>query len=94
MIDASEIAMALGWLKRGAATHEAEARIDRAWDVAKRMSRLGKDRTWQSGLTDRFVFACLHFASETLQLTSDYGDDMDVEYDALYVALCAYRSGK
>ncbi len=94
MIDVSELAMALGWLKRGALVCEADARIDRAWDVAKRMSRLGMDRTWQAGLTDREVYACLHFAVEALQLASDGKRDMDAEYGAVYAALCAYRSMK
>ncbi len=94
MIDASEITMALGWLKCGAAVCEANARIDRAWNMAKRMSRVGMDRTWQAGLTDREVYACLHFAAEALQLTSDGKRDMNAEYDAVHTALCAYRSRK
>ncbi len=94
MIDADELTMALGWLKRGAAVCEADARIDRAWDVAKRMSQFGMDRTWQAGLTEREMFACLHFAVEMLQLASDGKCDMDMEYDAVYAALCAYRSKK
>ncbi len=85
---------ALGWLKRGAAVCEADARIDRAWDVAQRMSQFGMDRTWQAGLTEREMFACLHFAVEMLQLASDGKCDMDMEYDAVYAALCAYRSRK
>ncbi len=86
--------MALGWLKCSAAVCETEARIDRAWDVAKRMSRLGMDRSWQVGLTEREIYACLHFAVEMFQLASDSKRDMDTEYDAVYVALCAYRSRK
>ncbi len=101
MIDARDVERALSWLQRGTAARvtedrvrEAGARIDRAWDVAKRMSRLGKDRTWQRGLTDRFVFACLHFAAEVLQLASDGKCDMNVEYDAVYAALSEYSKRK
>ncbi len=94
MIDASELTMALGWLKRNVQALEAGARIDRAWDMTKRMSRLGMDRTWQRGLTEREVNACLHFAAEALQLASDGKHDIDAEYDAVYAALCAYRSRK
>ncbi len=94
MIDASELTMALGWLTRGAAVCEVSSHIDRAWNVAKRMSRLGMDRSWQAGLADREVYACLHFAAEAFQLASDGKRDMDTEYDAVYAALCAYRSRK
>ncbi len=94
MIDASELTMALGWLKRGAAVCEVSSRIDRAWDVARRMSRLGMDRSWQVGLIERGVYACLHFAAEALQLASDSKRDMDTEYDAVYAALYAYSQNK
>ncbi len=93
-IDAIEVSRALDRLKRGAATCDANERIDRAWDVARRMSALGMDRSWQRGLTEREAFACLHFVAEALQLASDGKRDMDVEHDAVYAALRTYSLWK
>ncbi len=90
MMNAIDVTRALDRLKHGAAVCEANSRVDRAWGVARRMSRLGMDRTWQAGLTDREVYACLRFAVEVLQLASDGERDMDAEYNAIYAALRAY----